>query len=329
MNKDSHPEVRNNLRHLVLRSTESIHIMRVRSRLLWEIRKYLYDHHFEELTPPTLVKNSCEGGCKMFPVKFYEEDAFLTESSQLYLETGIQALGNVFCILPSYRAEKTLTRRHLSEFTHFEAEMPFFTFEDLLTFVEDLLVVVTNAIYTTCQEDLKELKSPFQPLKKGFKRMKYRDAITWLKEHNIEDEETKKFYEYGDDIPEKPERFLVDTINEPILLMRFPTPLKAFYMQPCEDDDGETESVDVLVPSVGEIMGGSMRIYNYELLMERYKTLSMDEKPLYWYNDLRKYGTCPHGGFGFGIERILCWICNIRHIRDSCMFPRYMGRITP
>eukprot|EP00770_Monocercomonoides_exilis_P015670 MONOS_15620.1-p1 / transcript=MONOS_15620.1 / gene=MONOS_15620 / organism=Monocercomonoides_exilis_PA203 / gene_product=asparaginyl-tRNA synthetase / transcript_product=asparaginyl-tRNA synthetase / location=Mono_scaffold01290:325-2016(-) / protein_length=406 / sequence_SO=supercontig / SO=protein_coding / is_pseudo=false len=328
LNPDSGVEQRMNYRHLQHRGDILTRTMRVRSRLLFEYRKYLYSKNFEEVTPPTIVKNACEGGSEMFAIKYYDQTAFLTESSQLYLETVIQSLGNVFCILPSYRAEKSTTRRHLAEFTHLEAEMPFMEFDAFLGFIEDFICTVIDKMIEVCKDDLSVLNKDFKPLQRPFKRMTYMEAIQWLKDHDVKKEDGT-YYEYPDDIPEKPERFLVDTINVPVMLMRFPACQKAFYMKKCKDDPLFTESVDVLVPTVGEIIGGSSRISDYDELCKVLEERKMDPKPFNWYLDLRKYGTAPHSGFGLGVERILCWLTNTYHIRDACMYPRYMGRVTP
>ena len=158
--------------------------------------------------------------------------------------------------------------------------------------------------------------------------MQYVDAITWLKENNIRKDDGT-FYEVGEDIPEGPERLMTDKMNEPIMLHRFPSHIKAFYMQKCKDDPYYSESVDILMPNVGEIVGGSMRMDNLEELLAAYKANGLDPAPYYWYTDQRKFGTCEHGGYGLGVERFLCWILNRYHIREACLYPRYTGRCQP
>eukprot|EP00057_Strongylocentrotus_purpuratus_P007008 XP_011661482.1 PREDICTED: asparagine--tRNA ligase, cytoplasmic [Strongylocentrotus purpuratus] len=291
VNEDSNVDVQLDQRHMMMRGETLSKIMRVRSTVTQCFRDHYFSQDYDELTPPTLVQTQVEGGSTLFKLGFFGEEAYLTQSSQLYLETVLPSMGDVFCIAQSYRAEQSRTRRHLAEYTHVEAECPFITFDDLLDKLEFLVCDVVD----------RALASPVGDL----------------------------IMELHPDIPEAPERKMTDQINEPILLCRFPAAIKSFYMPRCPEDDRLTESVDVLIPNVGEIVGGSMRTWNYDELMAGYKREGIDPSPYYWYTDQRKYGSCPHGGYGLGLERFLTWLMNRHHIRDVAFYPRFMERCKP
>ncbi|CCC67460.1 hypothetical protein NCAS_0A09020 [Naumovozyma castellii] len=328
--EDSDPSLLLDQRHLALRGETLSGVMKVRAALLRAVRRVYEEEGLLEVTPPCMVQTQVEGGSTLFKLDYYGEEAFLTQSSQLYLETCLPALGDVFCVQESFRAEKSHTRRHLSEYTHIEAELAFLTFEELLEHIETLIVKSVQYV----MEDpvagpiVNQLHPHFVPPKGPFMRLEYKDAITWLQEHNIKNEDGEDF-KFGDDIAEAAERKMTDTLNVPILLTRFPVEIKSFYMPKCKDDPRVTESVDVLMPTVGEITGGSMRISDIDELMAGFKREGIDPKPYYWFIDQRKYGTCPHGGYGLGTERILAWLCNRFTVRDCSLYPRFSGRCKP
>lgn len=276
-------------RHLVLRGDVASNVMKVRAAVLRAFRQAYVETRCTEVTPPAMVQTQVEGGSTLFAFDYYGEQAYLTQSSQLYLETCIPSLGDVYCVCPSFRAEKSLTRRHLSEYTHVEAELDFIEFDDLLNHLEKVICRVIDLTLAdpVIKAYIDELNPEFKIPSRPFKRMRYSDAIDWLVENNIPNEEGQP-HTFGDDIAEAAERRMTDILNVPILLTHFPTEIKAFYMKKDPEDRRVTESVDVLMPGVGEIVGGSMRIDDYAELMEGYKREGIDPTPYYWYTDQRK-----------------------------------------
>jgi asparaginyl-tRNA synthetase len=319
-------------RHLVLRGEHASQLMKIRAAVEWAFTKAYKDLQFVKVSPPAMVQTQCEGGATLFSLPYYDETAFLTQSSQLYLETVIPSLGNVYCIEKSFRAEKSLTRRHLSEYTHVEAELDFIHFPDLLDHLEDIICRVLDAVLEDAEIAgyVKAFNPDFKKPERPFMRMKYTDAIDWLNKQDppILNEEGEP-HKFGDDIAEAAERRMTDIINKPIFLTHFPVEIKAFYMKKDPSDLRVTESVDVLMPGVGEIVGGSMRMEGYDELLAAYEKQGIPAEDYYWYTDQRKYGTSPHGGYGLGLERFLAWLANQHTIRTTCLYPRYMGRCKP
>lgn len=288
---DSDPQTLYDNRHLVLRGEHSSSVIKIRAALLRAFRK-TYEElspSFLEVTPPSMVQTQVEGGATLFAFDYYGEKAYLTQSSQLYLETCLPSLGNVFCVAPSFRAEKSLTRRHLSEYTHVEAELDFISFEDLLQHIEHIMTAVVKILLSnpTMKKLIYDLNPSFRVPELPFLRMKYANAIDWLNEHDIHNENGEP-HAFGDDINEAAERKMTDIIDRPIFLTHFPTEIKAFYMKRDPTDPRVTESVDVLMPGVGEIVGASMRMEDYDELLAGYKRENIDPAPYYWYTDQRK-----------------------------------------
>ncbi|KAH0559355.1 hypothetical protein GP486_004131 [Trichoglossum hirsutum] len=278
-----------NNRHLVIRGEIASSVLKVRAAVLRAFRQAYEESHLLEVTPPCMVQTQVEGGSTLFEFNYYGEKAFLTQSSQLYLETCLPSLGDVFCVQESFRAERSLTRRHLSEYTHIEAELAFITFEDLLGHLEHVIcrvieIVLANPLIAKL---VKDLNPDFEPPARPFVRMKYADAIAWLNENAIPNEEGAP-HAFGDDIAEAAERKMTDIINRPIFLTHFPVEIKAFYMKKDPLDLRVTESVDCLMPSVGEIVGGSMRMDDLEELMGGYAREGIGAEPYYWFTDQRK-----------------------------------------
>ncbi|KAK3901393.1 hypothetical protein C8A05DRAFT_34909 [Staphylotrichum tortipilum] len=319
-------------RHLVLRGENASAVMKLREFVELAFIDSYREMEFRKVSPPAMVQTQVEGGATLFKYDYYGEEAYLTQSSQLYLETVIQSLGDVYCIEKSFRAEKSLTRRHLSEYTHVEAELDFIEFDDLLEHIEELISRVVDKVLAdeTMRGYMKTLNPGFQKPSRPFMRMKYEEAIEWLNKQDppILNEEGKP-HVFGDDIAEAAERRMTDIINRPIFLTHFPVEIKAFYMKKDPQDLRVTESVDVLMPGVGEIVGGSMRMDDYDELIEAYKKNGIPHEPYYWYTDQRKYGSSPHGGYGLGLERFLAWMANQHTVRTCSLYSRFMGRCKP
>ncbi|KAI0941455.1 asparagine--tRNA ligase, variant 3 [Taiwanofungus camphoratus] len=349
LNEKSDPSIQADLRHLVIRGETASAVLKLRAALLSSFRTSLVSRDLVEVTPPCMVQTQVEGGATLFKFDYYGQPAFLTQSSQLYLETCLPSLGDVFCVQESFRAENSHTRRHLSEYTHLEAELAFITFDDLMDHIEGVICDTVDGLLASPASAalIKQLNPNFTPPARPFRRLSYVDAIRWLNEHGIqhEAEDAKgdvikdeqgnpKMVDHvvGDDIAEAAERRMTDILGTPVFLYGFPAELKAFYMKkmPKQSADGPvcTESCDLLMPGVGEIVGGSMRISDMDELLSAYKREGIDPAPYYWFTDQRKYGTCEHGGYGLGVERFLAWLTNRYTVKECSLYPRYVNFLT-
>lgn len=330
INKDADPSILLDQRHLVIRGETASAVLKVRAAVLTAFRAEYAALGLLEVTPPCMVQTQVEGGSTLFKFDYYGENAYLTQSSQLYLETCLPSLGDVFCVQESFRAEKSHTRRHLSEYTHLEAELGFLNFQELLEHLEQIICGTLERVLAdpAAASLIAQLNPDFKLPSRPFRRMDYKEAIQWLNDHDIRTD-TGEAHKVGDDIAEAAERKMTDAIGVPIFLVGFPREIKSFYMKRVPGDEGFTESVDVLMPGVGEIVGGSMRMSDEKELLEAYKTEGIDPSPYYWYTDQRRYGTCEHGGYGLGIERLLAWLMNRYTVRETVLYPRFAGRCRP
>ncbi len=315
------------VRHLWVRSRKMWAVLRVRHTVFGAIHEFFRSRGYYEVQGPMFVSAAVEGGSTLFPVKYFDrEDVYLTQSSQFYLEVLIYALEKVYTIAPSFRAEPSRTRRHLTEFWHAEAEEAWLQFDGLLNLLEDLITYIINKVLEERQDELKLLNRDIKVLenvKPPFQRVSYDEAINILQSKGVS-------IKWGDDIGADEERMLTLQFDKPILLHHFPEQVKAFYHR---NDPGRPEttlSVDVLAPEgYGEIVGGGERIYDYEELTSKIKRFGLRPEDYDWYLDLRRYGSVPHAGFGLGIDRLVMWVCGLEHIRDAVPFPRDIRRIKP
>jgi asparaginyl-tRNA synthetase len=322
-------------RHLAIRTRRMIMISKIRSSILNYSRKWFSDNDWIEVTAPVIVKGSVEGGSTLFNLKYFEEDAFLSQSSQLYLEAMIFSLGPVWSITPSFRAEKSRTVRHLTEFLHLEAEAPWVSLDDLLKVQENLVLFVINHIIKSNRSEFEFLKRDISDLEKlcsPFDRISYEKAIDILRkrEFKITDNDISRIIEYGDDLSIESERILTENSSKPLFVIDYPIKIKPFYVKADTSNEEIGITADLLAPSgFGEITSGGLREDNLDNLEKRMVLEGLEKSNYDWYLDLRRYGSVPHGGFGLGIERFIRWILNINDIKDTLPFPRTMTRVSP
>jgi asparaginyl-tRNA synthetase len=314
-------------RHLWLRSQKQHAVLKVRAEVIRAVRDYFDSHGFTLVDTPIFTPAACEGTTTLFEVDYFEHDkAYLTQSGQLYNEATAMAFGKVYCFGPTFRAEKSKTRRHLTEFWMVEPEMAYATLEDVKQLAEAFLVFIVGRVLENRREELKVLERDVTKLEKiqaPFPRMSYDDAVKTLQSRGSE-------IQWGGDFGGADETILTQDQERPLLVDRFPTEIKAFYFQPDADRPELALGVDVLAPEgYGEIIGGGQRIHDYDLLIKRIEEHKLPKEAFDWYLDLRKYGTVPHAGFGMGIERCVTWICGIDHLRETIAFPRMLYRLRP
>ena len=314
-------------RHLWLRSQRQHAIIRVRHEIIKAVRDYFDSHGFTLVDTPIFTPAACEGTTTLFEVNYFDDEkAYLTQSGQLYNEANAMAFGKVYCFGPTFRAEKSKTRRHLTEFWMVEPEMAFADLEEIKRVAEEMVLYVVGRVLEAKREELKVLErdvSKLELIQGPFPRMSYDDAVKNLQEHGSE-------IQWGSDLGGGDETILTQQFDRPVMVDRFPTAIKAFYMQPDPAREEVALGVDVLAPEgYGEIIGGGQRVHDPELLLRRIQEHNLPKEAFDWYLDLRKYGTVPHGGFGMGIERCVAWICGLEHIRETIAFPRMLYRLRP
>ncbi|MFN3324612.1 MAG: asparagine--tRNA ligase [Bryobacteraceae bacterium] len=314
-------------RHLWLRSRRQHAILRVRHEVIKAIRDYFDSHGFTLVDTPIFTPAACEGTTTLFEVNYFDEEkVFLTQSGQLYNEATAMALGKVYCFGPTFRAEKSKTRRHLTEFWMVEPEMAYATLEDVMQVAEELVVYIVGRVLENRRQELAVLErdiSRLEAVQAPFPRMSYDDAVAKLQAKGSE-------IQWGGDFGGADETLLGEEFDRPIIVEGFPAQIKAFYFQPDEQRPEIVKGVDVLAPEgYGEIIGGGQRIHDPELLLRRIREHNLPEEAFSWYLDLRKYGSVPHAGFGMGVERCVAWLCGIEHVRETIAFPRMLYRTRP
>lgn len=313
-------------RHLWLRSVRQHAILKVRHEIIKSCRDYFDNLGFTLVDSPIFTPAACEGTTTLFETNYFEEKAFLTQSGQLYMEAAAMAFGKVYCFGPTFRAEKSKTRRHLTEFWMIEPEVAFFDLDDDIELAEGLLTYIVERILDKKRAELELLGRDIIPLQKvtrPFPRIKYDDAVKILHSEGVQ-------FEYGNDLGGADETIISKKFEKPIMITHYPSKVKAFYMKNDPEQADKVLCVDVLAPEgYGEIIGGGQREDDYHVLLEKIKQHNLPQESFNWYLDLRKYGSVPHAGFGMGIERTVSWICGLDHVRETIPFPRTIYRLYP
>ena len=313
-------------RHLWLRSSRQHTILRIRSSIISACREYYDTNGFVLIDAPIFTPNACEGTTTLFATDYFGEQAYLTQSGQLYAEAAAMAFGKVYCFGPTFRAEKSKTRRHLTEFWMIEPEVAYMDLDGDMDLAEDFIAFVVQRILEKHRDDLISLErnvTALERVQKPFPRVSYTEAIAMLKEKGVD-------HAWGSDFGGDEETVLAESFDRPVIVHRYPAECKAFYMKADPLDPKVALCMDVLAPEgYGEIVGGGQREDDLEELRRKIAEHGLAEEPFSWYLDLRRYGSVPHAGFGLGIERTVSWICGLHHVRETIPFPRMLQRLTP
>ncbi|MBB6603551.1 MULTISPECIES: asparagine--tRNA ligase [Bacillus] len=314
-------------RHLWLRSKKQHAIMKIRNEIIRATYEFFHQEGFVKVDPPILTGSAPEGTTELFATKYFDEDAYLSQSGQLYMEAAAMALGKVFSFGPTFRAEKSKTKRHLIEFWMIEPEMAFVEFNENLEYQENYVTHVVQSVLENCKVELHTLgrdTAKLENIKAPFPRITYDEAIKFLQKKGFDD------IEWGDDFGAPHETAIAESYDKPVFITHYPTSLKPFYMQPAPDRDDVVLCADLIAPEgYGEIIGGSERVHDLELLEARLKEHGLDQETYKWYTELRQYGSVPHSGFGLGLERTVAWISGAPHVRETIPFPRLLNRLYP
>jgi len=320
------PEYLMDNRHFWLRSEKMQNIIKIRSKFLLAAREWFVKNGFTEIQVPVIVGAAVEGGSTLFEVKYFGKKAYLTQSWQLYAEAAIASIGKCFTVAPSFRAEKSRTRRHLTEYTHMEAEEPWCDLEGTMKTQEQLLTYICHYLAENAVEELKHFGRESKELlaiNPPFKRITYDEGIKILQNKGVK-------VKWGDDIDWRHEKVLSMQFDKPFFFTHFPKGIKAFYHKPDPAKPEVTLSADMLAPEgYGEVTGSGQRIHDYEELVKRINEEKLNVDSYKWYVDLRRYGMPPHAGFGLGVERVIAWLLRLKHIRDAVLFPRLINRVYP
>ena len=319
-------------RHLWVRTPRQAAILRVRAEIIKAARDFFDERGFTLTDPPIITPAACEGTSTLFPVDYFDEQAYLTQSGQLYIEATAMALGKVYSFGPTFRAEKSKTRRHLTEFWMVEPEVAYATLDDLMALAENFITFLVKRCLERRRTDLQTIGRDIDKLETidvPFPRVTYDEAAKMLQEAHAKGALESQF-EWGGDLGSPDETYLSSQFDRPVMVHRYPAKVKAFYMEPDPERPDLALCVDVLAPEgYGEIIGGSQRMASYDLLVQRIREHGLPEEAFKWYLDLRKYGSVPHAGFGMGIERAVAWICGLEHVRETIPFPRMLHRLYP